>query len=548
MSILAAPFEARDTARRGYAAAAGGRALADWYAHATSSDAELRANIRRLIDRSRDLERNNDYQRGFLLACERNVVGSGRYDLRMDCGEYLKGQAKGEPPKWAPDKQASTLIETQWKKWGKKGTCTVCGKYSWKGLKKQIVRAVVRDGNFIAQKIYGPKSKNVFGFALRIMEIDCLDLTRFDVLRNGNEVKFGVETDPDGRPVAYYIKTRHPGDWNGAGTVSPDVVRVNAAEIMHVMVIERTGQTIGVPWIVSAITRLRQLGMFEEAATIAARVGACKVAWLKKSPGANGEIGEWTGPTNSDGRASISAAPGQVEELPEGWDLADWSPEYPNISTGDFRKAMLRGVATSIGMSYTTIGNDLESVNFASSRVGLFEEREGWKMIQEFVTEDAYEPIFSSWLEFAILSSQVALPLAKIDNFDRPVFKARRWAMVDPAREADALKRFLALRVTSRRKWIEEQGGDVEDVFDDNKQDEDLAESMDLSLAPADPEPETFGEALPGAEPAPDDGSNPAVPGDEPEPPAPGKKKAPPTVKAIALEVVRMLLGGKKGG
>jgi capsid protein len=41
-----------------------GRLYSDWIASATSSDAEIRNSFRRLLDRSRDLERNNDYQRG----------------------------------------------------------------------------------------------------------------------------------------------------------------------------------------------------------------------------------------------------------------------------------------------------------------------------------------------------------------------------------------------------------------------------------------------------------------------------------------------------
>ena len=63
-----------------------------------------------------------------------------------------------------------------------------------------------------------------------------------------------------------------------------------------------------------------------------------------------------------------------------------------------------------------------------------------------------------------------------------PVFKARRWAFIDPLKETEAAKSAIALRINSRRSIIEDQGGDVEDVFHDNLDDEQLAEDIGLEL------------------------------------------------------------------
>mgnify|MGYP000723995770 CR=1 FL=1 len=142
----------------------------------------------------------------------------------------------------------------------------------------------------------------------------------------------------------------------------------------------------------------------------------------------------------SSGNPIMEATPGSFEALPQGWSLDSWNPEYPNIETGDFRKAMLRGVGTSLGMSYNTLGNDLESVNFSSARVGLFEEREMWKGLQSWYSETFWEPVFADWLEQSILNAAVALPLGKFAKFNRPVFKARRWPFIDPLKEVSAAK------------------------------------------------------------------------------------------------------------
>jgi len=493
MSILSRAKAAwsafRSPAQRQFAAAQTGRLYSDWVASATSADAEIRGSLRRMLDRSRSLERDNDYHRGFLLSAQRNINGSHRYDLRSDAGEYVT--TKDKKRVWQSDPVANSIIEESWKEWGKKGVCTIDRKTTWRSVRRLAVRAVVRDGNVIIRKIRGAQAGNRFGFALQLWEVDHLQLERNGALKGGGEIRFGIEFDANQAPVAYHIRARHPGDFYdaGAGLTS---VRVLANEIYHVYLGDRTEQSIGYPWIVSAITRLRQLGAFEEAAVIAARLGASNAVMFETT----GE-GEWTGDTDASGRAVMDIEPGVATQLPQGWKPHGTEFAYPNIETGDFRKAMLRGVCASLGVSYNTLGNDLESVNFSSARVGLFEEREGWKDLQVFFSEELWEAIFADWLEMAILSGAINLPIGKFAKFNRPIFKARRWAMLDPLKEITALEGAVALKVTSRRQFIEEQGGDVEEVFHDNIDDEKLAADLGLNLVP--PQPVSGGTGSAGA-------------------------------------------------
>lgn len=482
-------FASQPKGKRAFSGAQTGRLYSDWLTGATSTDAEIRNSYRLLLDRSRDLERNNDYMRGYLGDCEDNIVGSIREDLRMDCGDYVTRKdpkTKKTVTVWQKDEFANRIIETAWIEWCKKGNATVCGKYSWRDVKRLAVRTVPRDGNFIARKIRGAAAKNRFGFAIQLWEIDHLDLRKFQTLQGGGEIRFGVEYDADKRPVAYWLMARHPGDFAGGVGGGYTSSRFSAEEIYHVFVSERAEQSIGIPWIVSAITRLRQLGAFEEAAVIAARLGASKAGFFETT----GE-GDYEGPTDEEGKVQMQAEPGQFEQLPQGMSFKPWDPAYPNITTGDFRKAMLRGVATSLGTSYVTLGNDLEAVNFSSARVGLADERETWKKHQLFFEESFYEPVFADWLEAAITNGAVNLPLSKFYKFNRPRFKSRRWVYIDPSKEIAANREAIALRIDSRRNIIEQQGGSVEDVFHDIKDDDDLAEAIGIELdapdAPSEP-------------------------------------------------------------
>ena len=86
-----APAPAR---RRGFQGAMYNRLVADWITASTSMDAEIRKDLKRLRDRSRDLVRNNDYARGFLVDVESNVIGATPFDLRMDAHEVQAGGKK----------------------------------------------------------------------------------------------------------------------------------------------------------------------------------------------------------------------------------------------------------------------------------------------------------------------------------------------------------------------------------------------------------------------------------------------------------------------
>lgn len=475
--------QVRDRAR-GYDAAKLDRLTSDWIASNTTGDAEIRgSNIRRIIARSRDLCRNNDYARGFLVDVESNVIGSAPFDLRMDAHEMA---ASGEKK---PDAAANRIIEAAWTTWNKPTNCSLDGLSSWRDVKRMALRAAVQDGAVLYQHMRGARARNAHGYAIRLLEIDQLDFDNHQNLPNGATIRFGIEKDSDGRLVALHLFRNHPGDDLPAAQAGRRYVeRVPASEIGILQLPDRITQTLSVPWFAAAITRLRHLGAYEEAEVVAARAGACKGGFFETV--AEEGLGY---PQPADGqRLNIDTEPGVWEQLPPGLKAVQHDPKHPNTAFGEFRKAMLRGIATGLGVSYVTLGNDLEAVNFSSARVGLLDEREVWKQLQLWFCEHFLEPVFREWLSMAMATGAINLPLSKFDKFNQPRFKVRRWSWVDPLKEIEAARLAVALRVTSRRQIIDEAGGDVEDVFGDNVADETLADDIGLSLTPPDVTPESI--------------------------------------------------------
>ncbi len=464
ISFLKRKFSPKKETKRSFTAASSSRLTLDWITSALSSDGEMQGKLSTLRDRSRDLERNNEWVKGFLRSLENNTLGERGISLQVRSKEF-SGKL---------DEVANSKIESAWKRWGKVGSCEVSGKHSWCDVQRLALRSVGRDGEVIIRLI-----RESSGLQLQILEADLLDETYNARTDNGNEIRFGIEFDQYRKPVAYYLLGNHPGDTQFNSDFKKRV-RVPADEIIHLFRTERPGQSRGTPWLVSSMNRLKMLDGYAEAELVAARTGAAKMGFFTQDTPDG-----WTGEVDDDGNLPVDASPGTIETLPAGVDFKSWDANHPNSGYGDFVKSCLRGVATSLGISYNSLSNDLEGVNYSSIRAGLIEEREVWKSIQRFLIDHMLERIFEAWLEIELMSGRLGLPFEKFFKFNVPEFRGRRWAWVDPKKDMEAAVIAMENKITPLRDIIADSGGDVYEVLQKFKEDEELAASLGLSLSPA---------------------------------------------------------------
>ena len=97
------------------------------------------------------------------------------------------------------------------------------------------------------------------------------------------------------------------------------------------------------------------------------------------------------------------------------------------------------------------------------------------KQVATITVED-----IEGWLETNILNGTLNLPAAKLEKFNAPDWKPRRWAWVDPEKDINAQIKAVENHFKSKRQVIAESGGDIEDVYKDIKRDEELAEDVGL--------------------------------------------------------------------
>lgn len=473
---------------RGFDAAQISRLTDSWTTQSLSADADIYRSLDILRARSRHLCYNNDYAKKFLQMCSTHIVGPNGFDLQMQVKDRFG----------VLDSMASTAIETAFYAWSKRGVCEMSRKMSFVGLNHLIAKSLPRDGEVLIRKIYGQQA-NRFGFALQVLDIDRLDLNRNEELRDGNIIKMGVEISPVGEPVAYHLRTKHPGDGTYSTVQGTRYERIPASDIYHLGIPDRPEQTRFLPWMHSAMVRLNNLGGYEEAAVIAARVGASKMGFFQSPDGGGEGLADDIDPAT--GELYTEATPGQFGVLPTGYSFQGWDPQYPHQNYDVFVKSCLRGIASGLGVAYNTLSNDLEGVNFSSIRTGVLEERDNWMVIQNWFIESFLIDVFETWLKWALVNGQItlptggALPISRFDVFNKPVWQGRRWQWVDPLKDVQANVEAINAGLKSRRRVIAEQGLDLDETWTELAAENEKAKTLGISINDSTNQPQPKGAA-----------------------------------------------------
>jgi len=456
--------------RRTYDVLKTNRLTSDFLAPIESADMTVRGKLRKARGLSRNLCANDPFAKKFLRLMATNVVGPHGVGF----------QSRAKDPGGELDRRANELIESAFRDWGKRGTASTNGLMSWLTLQTLAITSVPRDGEIFFRVI--ENFPNKYGFALQPLEADMVDDELNGVARNGNEIRLGVEIDEWQRPVAYYVLTNHPGDYQYSTGQRHE--RIPAEEMIHLYLVERVGQTRGIPWFLTSAQRMRMLSGYEEAELVAARTGASKMGFFYD--GENGDTYQGDD-EDEDGNIITEVSPGQLERLPHGIKFEAFDPQHPTTAFKEFHKGVLRGIAAGLGPSYNGLASDAESVSFSSIRHFTLEDRDFYMGLQSWIIEGLHDQVYPRWLRMAFLTGEISLPFTKFSKFNAPNWQPRRWEWVDPAKDTKAKREDLGL-TSSPQQLCLERGRDFYEMVDEMAEAQDYARKKGVTLATANPE------------------------------------------------------------
>lgn len=338
---------------RHFDAAQGSRRTSGW--PRSSSDANV-ANgpaLPALRELSRDLRRNNGWAKRGVQGITNNTVGWGILAKPND-----RSRLRSE--------QALAL----WNDWA---CCTACdydGQLNWYGLQRLAMDTIVEAGEVLVVRQPAATADGLpIPIRLQVLEPDYLDISRNGITGpGGGPVIDGIEFDRQGRRVAYWLFTAHPGSVRLL-TTKFESVRVPADRVLHVYRVDRPGQVRGVPWLAAAITRLKDFDDFEDAELMQQKMAACFGAFVSDTDDGNVSIGEPE--QDDDGNEIDHLEPGHVQYLTPGQSVQFATP--PRAQDGQFSVRALRRVAVALGIPYEVLSGDYSQVNYSSARMARLE-------------------------------------------------------------------------------------------------------------------------------------------------------------------------------
>ena len=453
----------RVSGKRLYNAAQPSRLTFGFGSGTTSGDGELSSSLTTLRNRSRQLMRDNAYAKRARSIITNNVVGSG---IGIQ-GQVMttRGELAGA---------VNDAIEMAWDDWARAGNCHTGGTLHFHDLERMACDQVVEAGEVLIRKHYRTFGESRIPIALEMVEAERLvENQSTPFLGQVGQVRMGVETDEFFRPVAYYLRRKHPGDMRWSTLTPDEVIRVPAAEIIHLRLVDRFPMTRGVPWLHTVIRALNDLGATTEAEITAARAAACYMGFIEtaETPDAPG-----VGDTASNGQATIGMEPGLIERLAYGEKMNFVASNRPNNALPDFLRYMLREMAAGIGVSYESLSRDYSQSNYSSSRLALLDDRDLWRVLQQWWVRSFREPLHREWLQAGVLSRAItSIPVeayaADRARYEAVKWKLRGWSWVDPTKEVSAYVMAVRAGFTTVTDVIAQTAGgsDIEDVINTRK-------------------------------------------------------------------------------
>lgn len=457
---------------RAYAAARQTRLTAGWYAPNNSSDSELAQSLTLLRARSRALCRDAPYAKRARMIVVNNVVGSG-----IDMEPKVVNQ------RGVMQDSVNDAIEEAWCEWSRPENCHTGGKLHFADIERQAMAQIFEAGEVFFRKHYTPFGSSSIPFALELIESERIaDEFTVPSIQQPELYRLGIERDEFGRPIAFYVRRYHPGDLRFV-VPGPDLItRVDASQMMHLYVCDRWPQTRGEPWLHAVARRLNDMDGYSEAEITAARGAAAYMATIE-SP----EDPQWDDGTTD--QAQFEIEPGLVQELSPGQKLNFTAPNRPNPNMDPFMRMMLREVASGCGVSYESLSRDYSQSNYSSSRLALLDDRDLWRVMQQWFIRSFREPLHREWLQQAVLARAIpSIPVADYvanrTKFEAVSFKPRGWSWVDPTKEVEAYK--AAVRAgfmsVSRVVALTGDGADLEDIWSEREQEIQMAKDKGLTL------------------------------------------------------------------
>ncbi len=354
-------------------------------------------------------------------------------------------------------------VDKLWSEWAK--VCDADGVSDLYGLQALAYRAMEQDGEaLIRLRARRPEDGLPVPLQLQVLEIDWLDSSRMG--SNGpNTILNGIEYDPLGKIVFYWLWDQHPGEMVPGRRGKTSSYPVPAERIIHLFAPKRPGQGRGFTRLAPVIARVRDVQLYEDAEL------QRKNLETRLSVLASGDVTNMS-MTESEAQATVRAtgelgmlASGGITQVPSGVNLTVVEPKAAGGYV-EYVKYQLHLIAAGMGVTYEMMTGDMKEVNFSSARVRLLEFRRAAEQMQWLTLIPCMcEPIWRAFIDAASMVGKVRAGDYAVD------WSTPKWDYVNPEQDVKSELAEISGGLCSISEKLRRRGYKPDQVFREIKSD-----------------------------------------------------------------------------
>jgi capsid protein len=268
----------------------------------------------------------------------------------------------------------------------------------------------------------------------------------------------GVECDPSGRPVRFWIRDV---DEKGANTSTA----VDARDFVFISHASNPLDVRGATVYTPVFELLDEIDLYRSSVVKAAHM-ACIFGLIHKTRNPAAAIAPLGTATNSDGvqQKAVTYEGGMLKVHGTDDQLYQVVAQQPMQQTPDFHRALLRIACLAYGMPLEIGGRDLSTVNFSGGRIGLNAWYRTCRVRQDWIRSVCWNRIVFWWLSVEKQRQQLGFA----DAFEKPFpddygefeLVGQEWSYNDPQTEAAALLLEISAGINSPQRGCAERNRD----------------------------------------------------------------------------------------
>ena len=455
-----------------YEGAGEGRRSASWDAPDIGINSINTPALRNLRARSRAAVRNDPYAFNVIDKRVSNLIGTGI------------------TPRPKIDDDALRKVQQElWEDWGDESDAD--GLTDFYGQQALIARTVETAGEcFVRLRPRSLDENLAVPLQLQVLAPEFVPHDKFESAKNGNSIRAGIEFNPAHQRVAYWMYRVHPRDASSLNAGYNQLVRIPAAQVLHIFEPVEPGQLRGVPRLAPVLKRLRSLDNYDDAVLFRQEVANLFAGFISRPPpeATQQPRDPVTGQLLTEDRDGftpmVALEPGTMQELGPSEEVEFSKPPDAGNNYPDFMRQQLMAAAAGTGTPYEILTGDMREVNDRALRVVLNEFRRRLEQLQFGVyVHQLCRPVRAAWMDMAVLAGRLKLDdyAQRRREYLRTRWVPQGWAYIQPVQDIQARMMEVNAGFNSRSEMVLRSGYDAETVDAENAADQARAQKLGLN-------------------------------------------------------------------